>query len=246
MNANSDKYQGTERISVTEPFTPENINRCKDSVYKIQTQIDKAVVNDDKSKIHYLTHYLMKRSLALKVIAINRVCQINTGKYTAGVDGVTPPIDWVDRQMFMLQLLQEVDFTKDPMPIRRVFIPKPSGKQRPLGIPTILDRTHQEIVRQTIEPICEFHFLHCSHGFRPKRSCHDAISALFTWLSRRNSRVWVVEADIEKCFDFIDHQHILKTLEDWLVPKQIIRIVDKMLKSGISLDSEVTPSWALC
>ncbi len=233
-NLNGSREQGM--------FTPDNIRECVLSVLKIQYQLDKAVENDDRNRIRFLAHQLSMKSMASRIMAINRICQINTGKYTAGVDGVSTPETKPERLAFMTELFYNVDITRKPEPIRRVFIPKPNGNSRPLGIPTIHDRIVQEIIRLSIEPICEYHFNHCSHGFRPHRSCHDAIQDIFIKMSRINSKKWVVEGDIKGCFDHISHDHIIDTLKDWKIPNQIRNIIHAMLKSDISFDGTLSPS----
>jgi len=137
---------------------------------------------------------------------------MNEGRYTAGVDEVAIPRDG-EQEAIRLSLYQEIDISRKPSPIRRVFIPKPNGKSRPLGIPTLSDRINQEIIRQAIEPVCEYHFHGSSHGFRPKRSCQDAMSDVFNKLSKKTSRQWVIEGDIKGCFDNINHNHITDTLK---------------------------------
>ena len=223
-------------------FTPENISACEKYVRSIQRRLDKAVANGDKTRIRWYTHILMKKSRASKVLSIHRVCSVNDGKHTAGVDGIAMPKEREQRERMKYQILQTMKVDSEPQPIRRVYIPKPNGDTRPLGIPTIYDRINQDIIRQAIEPICEYHFLPCSYGFRPKRSCQDAIQDIFHKLSQKGSRRWIVEGDIKGCFDNISHDLINLTLNEWYVPKPITNIINKMLKANIMENTELTPS----
>lgn len=245
MNIASDsENQGlTCQTTGLDVFSPENLSRCIEHVRGIQRKLDKAVANGDKNQIRWFVHLLSKKSKAVKILAVHRICEVNSGKHTAGVDGIAMPRDKGERHTMMIQLLNTIDITDTPSPIKRVFIPKPNGKKRPLGIPTIKDRIIQEIIRQSIEPICESHFNPCSHGFRPKRCCQDAIEDLFIKLARKNARRWIVEGDIEGCFDHIKHDHIISTLTKWGVPIPITDIIKAMLKADIMKDLSLTPSY---
>lgn len=214
------------------PFYITNIRRCKRYVLRIQRRLDKAVADDNTAKIRHLTYLLSKRSEAVKILSVYQVCKVNDGRHTAGIDGMKISKDRETAKSQMVMLLKEVDIRSKPKTIRRVFIPKSNGKLRPLGIPTLKDRINQDIIRTAIEPICEYHFLPCSYGFRPKRSCHDAINDLFKKLSRKGSRRWIVEGDIEGCFDNIDHLHILKTLRKWRVCLGTVKVIEAILKAG--------------
>ena len=223
-------------------FSHSNISACEKYVLRIQRRLDKAVENDDKSKIRWYTHLLLKRSRAVKILAVHRICKVNTGRHTAGVDGIAMPRETERRADMMIKLLADIDISREPQPIRRVYIPKPNGKLRPLGIPTLSDRINQEVIRQTIEPICEYHFLECSYGFRPKRSCQDAMSNLFNKLSRKSAKRWIIEGDIEKCFDYIKHSHIIETLRQWNIPEPITQSIKTMLKADIMEDTQTITS----
>ena len=221
-------------------FCAENIRNCEKYVISIQRNLDKAVASNNTKRIRHIFDLLTKRSFAVKVLAVYRITKRNKGKNTAGVDGLCMPKgDTETSNKIALELLNAIDIKSKPHSIRRVFIPKPNGKKRPLGIPTLRDRITQEIIRMALEPIVEYHSHDNSYGFRPKRSCQDAIAHLFLKLSKRTAGRFIIEGDIKGCFDNISHKHITNTLASWNVPSQMTGLINMMLKSGIFHNGEV-------
>ena len=182
--------------------------RGGDECRRLQERIYRATKDGDRQRVKNLQK-LLARATSTKLLAIRRVTQENQGKNTAGVDGVV-----CDTPEARLELFREGLSLKGyrPLPVRRVYIPKDDGKQRPLGIPTVKDRVMQAIVKAALEPEWEARFEANSYGFRPGRCTMDAIEAIHTTLSRKGSSRWILDADISGCFDNIGHGPLLARL----------------------------------
>jgi RNA-directed DNA polymerase len=231
----------TRRTQEKNIFGAENIRNCEKYVFSIQRRLDKAVATNNVKRIQHIFDLLTKRSQAVKILVVHRVSTLNQGKNTAGVDGIAlPKDDKPNADAMKLRLLKEIDINAKPDNIRRVYIPKANGKKRPLGIPTIKDRINQEILRIAVEPIAEYHFHHNSFGFRPKRSCHDAIGLLYIKLAGKFKPKYIVEGDIKGCFDNISHDHIVNTLQSWKIPNFATSLLKGFLKAKVFHNGEVS------
>lgn len=185
-------------------------------VYKLQKRIYRAAQRGDVKVQRRLQKTLMK-SWSAKCLAVRKVTQDNNGKKTAGVDG-KKSLSPVAR----LKLAMNLRLNHKSKPARRIWIPKPGrDEKRPLGIPTIHDRALQALVKLAMEPEWEARFEPNSYGFRPGRSCHDAIGQIF--LSINKLPKFILDADIEKCFDKINHKALLSKLNTFPSMRKQIR-----------------------
>jgi RNA-directed DNA polymerase len=159
----------------------------------------------------------------------------NMGARTAGVDGQTAAyIEWVRGEAaFLAELRADLKARRfAPLPVRERMIPKPGGrKRRRLGIPTVRDRVVQAALKLVLEPIFEADFQPCSYGFRPGRRAHDALAEIHLLAS--HSYEWVVEGDIEACFDTIDHTALLQRMRRRVGDKRVLGLVKAFCKAGI-------------
>ena len=159
----------------------------------------------------------------------------NRGSRTAGIDGMNKQTALKNKDKILAELRMALKTqTFKPSPVRRVYIPKPNGKQRPLGIPTLTDRLVQMMVKAILEPIFESDFFPTSHGFRPQHSCHTALAQLHQMTAPKQKKMnWVIEGDIVGCFDHVQHKILLRLLRRRIQDRKLLDLVWQMLRAGV-------------
>ena len=200
-------------------------------IRKIQGRIYDASNRDDLKTVRSLQKVLIGLTSA-KFIAVKRISQDNRRKKTAGVDGIASltPSQRID-------LVNELEIDGKADSIRRVYIPRPDGRQRPLGIPTMKDRAKQFLLLMALEPEWEARFEPNSYGFRPGRSCQDARAAICQSLKQKAK--YVFDGDIEQCFPTIAHKPLLNKLNT--IPR-FRRQIRSWLKAGITFEGFTEPN----
>ena len=209
-----------------------SLDEARTRVLEIQTKLHCWAGEDEGRRFDDL--YNLVCDPAFLVVAWSRV-RTNKGARSAGVDGETARYVEVRRgvEEFLDDLRADLKArTFEPQPVRERMIPKPgSRKRRRLGIPTVRDRVVQASLKLVLEPIYEVEFRPSSYGFRPRRRAQDAIAEIHYLGSR--SYEWVLEADIEACFDSIDHPALMDRMRQRVGDKRVLALVKAFLKAGI-------------
>jgi len=211
--------------------------QAESDVRRLRQRIFAASQAGDLARVRNLQK-LMLRSRANTLTSVRRVTELNAGRRTAGVDGVT--VVTAQGKAELASWVQHRCSSWTARPVRRVFIPKAgSTKVRALGIPVIVDRCLQAQALNALEPEWEARFEAKSYGFRPGRSCQDAMAAIFwTVAGSRTKRRWALDADLASAFDHVDHDHIMGQLGTFPA-RELVR---RWLKAGVADKGRIAPT----
>lgn len=190
-----------------------------------------------KRKVHSLTGRITSKLVFEAWRAVRR----NRG--AAGIDKVSIQMFEKNLDANLDRLMRELKQRRyEPLPARRVYIPKDAKRKkfRPLGIPAVRDRVAQEVLRRLLNPIFEAKFHDHSYGFRPGRSCHEAVEKVLE-LGRQGYR-YVLDADISGCFDNISHSAIMRELSEVVADGNILGLVEKFLRAGVMEGGKIRPT----
>ncbi len=208
-----------------------SLSEAEQRVLVMQTKLHRWAAGDAGRRFDDL--YNLVYDPAFLVVAWSRV-RGNKGARTAGVDRVAPRQVGPAADVMLSELRVELKARRfAPARVREKRIPKAGGKLRRLGIPTARDRVVQAVLKLVLEPIFEADFKPCSYGFRPRRRAQDAIAEIHHLASPNRNYEWVLEADIEACFDEIDHAALMARLRRRVKDKRILGLVGAFLRAGI-------------
>lgn len=214
------------------PFPYGDWKKANNYIKKLRRRIFKNTQKQDWVKVRSLQRLMLGSHFNI-LLSIRRVTMGGKGE-TPGFDGLTYSTS-SERNTLYLELME---YSKtninnwQPRPVKRIYIPKPDGRKRPVGIPTVLDRCMQAIVLNALEPEWEARNDFCNYGFRPGKGPNDAVARIYSAL-RPKDRLWIVEADLTCCFDNINHDYLLDKLKGF----PALKLIGNWLKAGIMFDS---------
>lgn len=212
-------------------------NDIKDKVRKLQVKLYLSAKESNKRRYHALYDKIYREDILQRAW---KDVKKNSG--SAGIDKETiQQVEEIGVEKVLGEISEQLKEGKyQPLPVKRVEIPKDNGKKRPLGIPVVRDRIVQAAVKIVIEPIFEADFKESSHGFRPKRNAHQAIEKIRKVCN--NKGIWVIDADIEGYFNNINHDKLMILIQQRISDRRILKIISKWLKAGIMQDGKFVES----
>lgn len=212
-------------------------NNTIEKVRQLQRKLYLAAKENSKRKFHALYDKIYREDILKEAWK-----RVKTNGGTGGIDGISiEAVETYGVEKLIGEIEQKLmQGQYHPQPVKRVYIPKPDGTERPLGIPTIEDRIVQMAVKIVIEPVFEADFKDNSYGFRPKRSAHQALEVVRK--ACNNKGWWVVDADIKGYFDAINHDKLMKLVEMRLNDRRIVKLLWQWLKAGIMNDGKYQES----
>ena len=212
-------------------------NNSKEKVRQLQNKLYLTAKKCDSRRFHALYDKVYRDDVLFEAWK-----RVKANKGSSGVDGIgIEDIEEMGIEKYLSEIKSELmDGKYKPSPVKRVMIPKPDGSERPLGIPTVKDRIVQMATKIAIEPVFEADFRDCSYGFRPKRSARQALEVVRK--ACNNKGYYVVDADIEKFFDNVNQDKLMKLVEQRISDRRILKLIRQWLVSGVLYGNVLTIS----